>query len=230
MTRVNALRRDIAAVAACANARANPQTRRERTAIEINARRRRRPANWVEGFTRRKGGRRAMHTAVRKESLPRRGRSEEQTDWSHAKIKSARGTRRRFRCAARRPPPSPRRPRGRRETGRRCGTATRCVGPPTRAPMATLRRYDQGPSRREGPRSRAVHGHRRPRRAVRDKIRKCRQRLRRVVSRGAEIKLRGATLAARPLMKRRTGRALLPGRRRPRSQHRRRGRRRHHRC
>ena len=128
--------RDTAAVAACANARANPRNtpRAHRQTTMLAARRR--PGKLPEGFyaAAEKEADRAMHTAVRKESRPRpRPLERNKTDWSHAKIKIG------PRHQASLPRLDRRRPPAAEEELRRG------LGPTAHAEaLTTLRRYDQG--------------------------------------------------------------------------------------
>ena len=145
----------------------------------------RRPGKLPEGFyaAAEKEADRAMHTAVRKESRPRpRPLERNKTDWSHAKIKI--GPRHQAslpRLDRRRPPPAE-------------GRGGSFVEDPAALEREmAIRGKDWSPETSQ-----------KFERAVRkygddlDKIRKSvGTRLRRVVSRRAEIKLRGATLAAR---------------------------------
>ena len=146
---------------------------------------RRRPGKLPEGFyaAAEKEADHAMHTAVRKESRPRpRPLERNKTDWSHAKIKI--GPRHQAslpRLDRRRPPPAE-------------GRGGSFVEDPAALEREmAIRGKDWSPETAQ-----------KFERAVRkygddlDKIRKSvGTRLRRVVSRRAEIKLRGATLAAR---------------------------------
>ena len=145
---------------------------------------RRRPGKLPDGFyaAAEKEADRAMHTAVRKESRPRPRPLSNKTDWSHAKIKI--GPRHQAslpRLDRRRPPPAE-------------GRGGSIVEDPAALEREmAIRGKDWSPETAQ-----------KFERAVRkygddlDKIRKSvGTRLRRVVSRRAEIKLRGATLAAR---------------------------------